>query len=70
MIVVLALERTVELPMVMLVCIAAVVFPFIWCVGKRAFPVYRHGVIAHLTVTVCCCLEAGVYQSYIAGFRR
>ncbi|HZG86034.1 hypothetical protein [Paenibacillus sp.] len=52
MIVVLALERAVELPMAILICLAAVVFPLIWCVGKRALPVYRSGLKTHLTVTV------------------
>lgn len=51
-IVILALERTVKLPMVILICMAAVMFPLFWCMGKRVMIVYRQGLLNHVTVTL------------------
>jgi len=67
MIVILALERTIELPMVMLICIAAVLFPLMWCMGKRGMPVYRQGLKNHLTVTLPA-LQKEIALFLAAGF--
>ncbi|MCR2807373.1 hypothetical protein [Paenibacillus soyae] len=51
-VVILVLERMMELPMVLLTCLAAVVYPLIWCLGKRAMATYRQGLANHLSVTL------------------
>ena len=50
--VILVLERWIELPMVMLTCIAAVIFPLIWCLAKGGMATYRQGLVNHVTVTL------------------
>ncbi|CAM4125308.1 hypothetical protein L1N85_06365 [Paenibacillus alkaliterrae] len=51
-VVILVLERLVELPMVMITCMAAVLFPLIWCFAKGAMETYRQGLKNHVTVTL------------------
>ena len=50
-IVILVLERVLKLPMVLLICMTAVVYPLVWCMAKKALRVYRDGLKNHLTVT-------------------
>lgn len=50
--VILLLERLIELPMVIITCIAAVIFPLIWCLAKGAMVTYRQGLVNHVTVTL------------------
>lgn len=73
-IVILLLERILDLPMVILICMAAVGFPFIWCMLKREMPVYRSGVGHHLNVTfpalqkeITLFLAAGFFSGSIAA---
>lgn len=51
-VVVLVLERFVELPMVLITCMAAALFPLIWCLAKGAMATYRKGLENHVTVTL------------------
>lgn len=50
--VILVLERIVELPMVLITCIAAVLLPLSWCWAKGAMATYRQGLANHVTVTL------------------
>ncbi|RTE08376.1 hypothetical protein [Paenibacillus whitsoniae] len=61
------LERLVELPMVLLICIAAVVFPLIWCMVKGAMAVYRQGLKNHVAVTLPA-LQKEITLFLAAGF--
>ncbi|NQX60615.1 hypothetical protein [Paenibacillus qinlingensis] len=61
------LERLVELPMVMLICIAAVWFPLIWCIAKGSLAVYRQGLKNHVTVTLPA-LQKEITLFLAAGF--
>jgi hypothetical protein len=49
-VVILVLEQTVELPMMMLICMTAVVFPLVWCIAKKSMDIYSHGLNNHFTV--------------------
>ncbi len=51
-VVILVLERLVELPMVLITCMAAVLFPLIWCLAKGALAIYRQGLANHVMVTL------------------
>ncbi|MDD9268341.1 hypothetical protein ACFPES_14975 [Paenibacillus sp. GCM10023248] len=64
---ILLLERWVELPMVMLICIAAVLFPLIWCLAARAKDVYLEGLKNHLNVTFPA-LQKEITLFMAAGF--
>lgn len=66
-IVILMLERTVKMPMVILICMTAVVFPLIWCMIKKALAVYQDGVKNHLTVTFPA-LQKEITLFLAAGF--
>ncbi|WP_235549691.1 hypothetical protein [Paenibacillus sp. Soil766] len=64
---ILILERLVELPMVILICMAAVLFPLIWCMAKGAMTVYRQGLKNHVTVTLPA-LQKEITLFLAAGF--
>lgn len=49
--VIISMEQVIPLPMVILICIAAVLFPLIWCLAKGETAVYRSGIKNHVTVT-------------------
>lgn len=49
-VVILVLERLAQLPMVLITCIAAVLFPLIWCLAKGVLATYRQGLANHVTV--------------------
>ncbi|AJY75104.1 hypothetical protein [Paenibacillus beijingensis] len=49
---ILLLERVIGLPMVLIVCFAAILYPLLWCVGAGALTAYRQGVKVHLTRTL------------------
>ncbi|WP_274363669.1 hypothetical protein [Paenibacillus thermotolerans] len=66
-VVILLLERTIELPMVMLICLAAVVLPVIWCIAKGAAAEYRQGLKNHVTVTLPA-LQKEITLFLAAGF--
>lgn len=51
-VVVLVLERFVELPMVMITCMSAALFPLVWCLAKGAMATYRKGLGNHVKVTL------------------
>ncbi|WP_216651809.1 hypothetical protein [Paenibacillus sp. NEAU-GSW1] len=65
--VILMLERTVSLPMVLLICMTAVVYPLIWCFFKKEMAVYRQGLNNHLTVTLPA-LQKEITLFLAAGF--
>jgi hypothetical protein len=67
MLVILAMERTVKLPMVMLVCMAALIVPLLWCIAKRRIDVYREGVRNHVFVTLPA-LQKEIALFLSAGF--
>jgi hypothetical protein len=46
------MERWIELPMVLITCAAAAVFPLIWCAAKKEMPTFRQGLKNHITVTL------------------
>lgn len=64
---ILLLERLVELPMVILICMAAVLFPLIWCMAKGSSAVYRQGLKNHVTVTLPA-LQKEITLFLAAGF--
>jgi hypothetical protein len=66
-IVILVLERMVKLPMVLLICMTAVVFPLIWCTIKKSTAVYRDGFKNHLAVTFPA-LQKEITLFLAAGF--
>lgn len=65
--VILVMERLIELPMVLLICIAAVGFPLLWCLVKGAMSVYRAGIKTHVTVTLQA-LQKEITLFLAAGF--
>jgi hypothetical protein len=66
-VVVLVLERLVELPMVLITCMAAVLFPLTWCLAKGALATYRQGLANHVTVTLPA-LKKEITLFLAAGF--
>lgn len=50
-VVILTMEHMIELPMILLICIAAVSFPLFWCLIKGSMTVYRKGIKNLVTVT-------------------
>lgn len=73
-IVILLLERMLDLPMVIIICMAAIGFPLIWCVMKREVLTYKEGIINHIHVTfpalqkeVTLFLAAGFFSGSIAS---
>jgi hypothetical protein len=66
-IIILMLERMVNLPMVILICMTAVVFPLVWCMIKKEMIVYRDGLKNHLTVTFPA-LQKEITLFLAAGF--
>jgi hypothetical protein len=64
---ILILERLVQLPMELLICMAAVLFPLIWCMAKGAMAVYRQGLKNHVTVTLPA-LQKEITLFLAAGF--
>lgn len=49
---VLLLERAIEWPMLLITCLAAIVFPLGWCLAKGEMPTYRQGLGNHVAVTL------------------
>ncbi|MBB3109614.1 hypothetical protein FHS18_001677 [Paenibacillus phyllosphaerae] len=66
-VVILVMERLIELPMVLLICIAAVGFPLLWCLVKGAMSIYRAGIRTHVTVTLQA-LQKEITLFLAAGF--
>ncbi|MFC5529049.1 hypothetical protein [Cohnella yongneupensis] len=64
---VLALERLFELPMLLITCMAAVLFPLGWCMAKNAMATYRQGLANHVTVTLPA-LKKEIALFLAAGF--
>lgn len=64
---ILIMERLIELPMVILICMAAVLFPLIWCMANGAMSVYRQGLKNHVTVTLPA-LQKEITLFLAAGF--
>jgi hypothetical protein len=65
--VILVLERLAQLPMVLITCMAAVLFPLIWCLAKGAYATYRQGLANHVTVTLPA-LKKEITLFLAAGF--
>ncbi|WP_270165016.1 hypothetical protein [Paenibacillus sp. SYP-B4298] len=72
--VILLLERLVDLPMVIITCLAASVFPLLWCMLKRELPTFRQGLTNHFRVTLgslqkemTLFLAAGFFSGAISG---
>ncbi|MEK8129058.1 hypothetical protein WMW72_14230 [Paenibacillus filicis] len=72
--IVLLLEQLVQLPMVLITCMAAVLFPLIWCLAKGAMPTYKQGLVNHVTITlpalqkeIALFLAAGFFSGSIAA---
>ncbi|TYP72004.1 hypothetical protein [Paenibacillus methanolicus] len=66
-IVILVLERLIELPMVLLICLAAAAFPLCWCLTLGAWRVYREGLRNHVAVTLPA-LQKEITLFLAAGF--
>ncbi|MGG4145156.1 hypothetical protein ABEW34_18765 [Paenibacillus algorifonticola] len=64
---ILLLEQLIELPMVLITCMGAVVFPLLWCFAKGALPTFRQGLTNHLTVTLPA-LQKEITLFLAAGF--
>ncbi|CAI6034447.1 hypothetical protein COHCIP112018_00836 [Cohnella sp. JJ-181] len=67
MIVILTMENTIDLPMVLLICMAAIFFPLIWCAAKGKLSFYRRGIRHHATVTLPA-LQKEIALFLAAGF--
>ncbi|UVI30207.1 hypothetical protein [Paenibacillus spongiae] len=65
--IILLLERLVNLPMVLITCMAAVFFPLIWCLAKGAMTTYRQGLANHVKVTLPA-LQKEITLFLAAGF--
>ncbi|GIO15199.1 hypothetical protein J19TS2_47540 [Cohnella xylanilytica] len=73
-ILVVALEHWTRLPIVLATCAAALIYPFLWCLGTKEMAAYRAAFREHLTVTVpslrkeiTLFLAAGFFSGAIAG---
>ncbi|WP_141501574.1 hypothetical protein [Paenibacillus luteus] len=66
-IVILTMERVIELPMVLLICLAALAFPLLWCLIKGEMTVYIEGIKNHVTVTLPA-LQKEITLFLAAGF--
>jgi hypothetical protein len=66
-IVILTMERVIELPMVLLICLAALAFPLLWCLIKGEMTVYKEGIKNHVTVTLPA-LQKEITLFLAAGF--
>lgn len=73
-IIILLLERMLDLPMVILICMAAVGFPLVWCILQNKMSIYKEGVHHHLYVTfpalqkeMTLFLAAGFFSGSIAS---
>ncbi|WP_139999718.1 hypothetical protein [Paenibacillus paridis] len=66
-IVILTMERMIKLPMVLLICLAALAFPLLWCLIKGEMTVYREGIKNHVTVTLPA-LQKEITLFLAAGF--
>lgn len=66
-VVILVLEQFVQLPMVLITCMAAVLFPLAWCLSKGEFATYRQGLANHVTVTLPA-LKKEITLFLAAGF--
>lgn len=66
-IVILTMERIIELPMVLLICFAALAFPLLWCLIKGEMTVYREGIKNHVMVTLPA-LQKEITLFLAAGF--
>lgn len=64
---ILLLEQLIDLPMVLITCMAAVVFPLLWCLAKGALSTFRQGLKNHLTVTLPA-LQKEITLFLAAGF--
>lgn len=65
--VILVLEQLVELPMVLITCMAAALWPLIWCLAKGAMTAYRLGLANHFTTTLPA-LKKEIALFLAAGF--
>lgn len=65
--VILLLEPLIAVPMVIITCMSAVIFPVIWCFAKGAMHTYRQGLTNHLTVTLPA-LKKEITLFLAAGF--
>lgn len=66
-IVILTMEHMIKLPMVLLICMAAVAFPLFWCIIKGTMHIYREGIINHITITLPA-LQKEITLFLAAGF--
>ncbi|MCC2683650.1 MAG: hypothetical protein K0R75_549 [Paenibacillaceae bacterium] len=71
---ILLLEQAIRMPMVLLICLAAVIFPLAWCMAKKATIIYWEGLKNHITATVPALqkeitlfLAAGFFSGSIGG---
>ncbi|SEN53069.1 hypothetical protein [Paenibacillus sp. OV219] len=65
--VILLLEPLIDVPMVIITCMSAVIFPLIWCIAKGSMATYRQGLTNHLTVTLPA-LKKEITLFLAAGF--
>lgn len=49
---VLLLEMGASVPIVLAVCLVALVFPLIWCLASRSMTTFRQGILTHLDKTI------------------
>lgn len=68
------MEELAELPMVLITCMTAVIFPVVWCLSKGSMPSYWQGLRNHVTVTlpalqkeITLFLAAGFFSGSIAA---
>ncbi|MDQ6418924.1 hypothetical protein RB620_05665 [Paenibacillus sp. LHD-117] len=66
-VVILLLEQAIDLPMVLIICMAAVLFPLLWCVSKGAMATYKQGLANHVSVTLPA-LQKEITLFLAAGF--
>ncbi|SFE80661.1 hypothetical protein SAMN04487969_10746 [Paenibacillus algorifonticola] len=64
---ILLLEQLIDLPMVLITCMSAIVFPLLWCFAKGELPTFRQGLSNHLTITLPA-LQKEITLFLAAGF--
>lgn len=67
MAVVFILERLLDLPMVLIICLSALLFPLLWCLASGKASFYRQGVHHHVTATLPA-LQKEIALFLSAGF--
>lgn len=71
---ILLLEQLTAMPMILITCLGATLYPLLWCMLKRELPTFRQGLSNHFQVTLASLqkeltlfLAAGFFSGAISG---